>query len=282
MNPIILSAIKSAAKTRLELGFNMFQPINIYDICEAINLTVRFININMEGLYIKSDGVKSSTILLSNERPISRRVFTCTHEFGHHIFGHGSKIDSLDYSNKYTIEQDKEELLVNAFAGSFLMPVAGIQVAMRKRNWNPNNLTPLNFYLLSSYFGVGYQTMIYHCRANNIIYFNKAKKLLKETPAKIFRENFSDNLKNTHYKYFDAHCNLSVVDLEVSNYLILPESHLVNSDYLIIVKKVGSNIIYQAIKRGISKVVFSDQNSNFSIRIENENYVGLSENRHLE
>ena len=282
MNPIFLSAIKGAAKTRLKLGINMYEPINIYDICEEFGLTVRFININMEGLYIKSDGVKNPTILLSNERPMPRRVFTCTHEFGHHIFGHGSKIDSLDYSNKYTFEQDKEETLVNAFAGSFLMPPAGVQVALRKRNWDPKNLTPVNFYMLSSYFGVGYQTMIYHCKTNNIIDFNKAKNLLKNTPAKIFKENFSENLVNTHYKYFDEHCNLSVVDLEISNYLILPDNYIASSDYLVKVEKVNSNIIYQAKKRGISNIASPNLNNNFSIRIEDKNYVGLSENRHLE
>ncbi len=194
MNPLHQSAIKSAEKVRLKLGVNMFSPINIYDTCEALNVTVRIVPINMEGLYVQSDKKNNSTILLSNERPIPRRVFTCAHELGHHTYSHGSKIDALTHTNQYTPEQDEEELLVNSFAGYLLMPIAGVFSEFRKRRWNPQYSTPEQFYAISSTFGVGYNTLVYHCRANNIINFSKATELLKYSPKKIFVKEFSKEL----------------------------------------------------------------------------------------
>lgn len=282
MNSIFLNAIKSSTKVRNRLGLNLFEPLNIYDTCTENGVTVRIVNINMEGIYVKADKQNRPTILLSNDRPITRRVFTCAHEYGHHFFGHGSKIDTLDYTSKYTSVQDQEELLVNAFAGSLLMPIAGVQSEFIKRKWNPNTSSPINFYTISSYFGVGYQTLIYHCKVNKIISYNKMQSLLKYTPAKIFKEVFSSDYENSHFKHFDNFSQPTIVDIEVSNYLILPHEALVNSDYLIAIKKTTCGTIYSANKVGVSEVASSNFSKNITIRIESKNYVGLSEYRHLE
>jgi len=41
----------------------------------------------MEGMYYRGDPAR---IVIGARRPLSRRNFTCGHELGHHIFGHGS------------------------------------------------------------------------------------------------------------------------------------------------------------------------------------------------
>ncbi|WP_298508124.1 ImmA/IrrE family metallo-endopeptidase [uncultured Kordia sp.] len=282
MKAIFLDAIKSSTRVRDRLGLNMFEPVNIYDVCEQEGITVRIVNINMEGIYVKSDKFNKPTILLSNERPIPRRIFTCAHEYGHHFFGHGSKIDSLNYSNQYTSDQDQEELLVNVFAGSLLMPIAGIQAEFAKRKLNPNTASPLEYYLISSFFGVGYHTLIYQCRANRITNNSTTKTLLKYIPSKIFKENFSRELKSSHFKYFDNHSQPTYVDLEVSNYIVLPSNASVDKSFLKPIRITGLGIVYSAIKSGISEVRSENFKRNMTIRIESQNYIGLSEYRHLE
>lgn len=75
-----------------EAGLALNSPICIYDLCDRLNVTVRFVDISMEGTYYKGENPR---ILLSALRPLPRRNFTCAHELGHHVFGHGSTIDDL-------------------------------------------------------------------------------------------------------------------------------------------------------------------------------------------
>ncbi|WP_293295211.1 ImmA/IrrE family metallo-endopeptidase [Allomuricauda sp.] len=284
MNFLFLNAIKDATKFRHKFGLNMFEPVNIYDICRETGVMVKIVNINMEGIYVKADTHNKPTILLSNERPMPRRVFTCAHEYGHHFYGHSSKIDSHDYIKKYTVEQNQEELLVNTFAGALLMPISGVQSQFAKRRLNPNKITPVDFYGLSSYFGVGYQTLIYHCKVNNIISFENSKDLLRYTPSKILKKIAQKNIENSHFKYIDNISQPSVVDLEVNNYIILPvdSDTSINMDYFEEIRLTDKGKIYKAIKSGISILESENFKQSIKIRIERENYIGLSKYRHLE
>jgi hypothetical protein len=60
----------------------------------AAGVTVRFNNINMEGMYQRGAPPR---IHLSARRPLSRRTYNCAHELGHHVFGHGSSIETRGY-----------------------------------------------------------------------------------------------------------------------------------------------------------------------------------------
>lgn len=283
MRSIFLKAIKSATKVRSNLGLNMFEPLNIYDLCNSQGVSVRIVDINMEGMYIKADNHNKPTILISNRRPLPRRVFTCAHEYGHHFFGHGSKIDNLDdkNSNLYSSEQDEEELLVNAFAGSLLMPIAGVQAEFFKRKLDPNTANQVEFYLISSLFGVGYNSLIYHCKVNKLISNTRAKQLLKYTPAKILKESFSNKIKPSYFKYFDRHNQPQVSDVEVSNYLIIPNEAIVDTLFFRSIEKTEQGTIYLVIKPGITEIKSEYFKEKIIIRIERKNYSGLSQYRHL-
>src|SRR5258707_13603303 len=96
MNMVPLqAAILEADKLRIQRGYTMFQPVNVFDICMSMDVSVRFIDVSMEGMYtIREDGTHP-TIILSNQRPLPRRSFTCAHEVGHHVFKHGNHIDEF-------------------------------------------------------------------------------------------------------------------------------------------------------------------------------------------
>ena len=73
-----------------EIAFNV--PLCVYGLCDRLGVRVQFVGINMEGVYLRS---RRPLMQISSLRPLGRRVFTCGHELGHHVFGHGSTLDEL-------------------------------------------------------------------------------------------------------------------------------------------------------------------------------------------
>jgi Zn-dependent peptidase ImmA (M78 family) len=102
-------AMQAAAATRAKAKLDQVGPICIYGLCETLGVTVRFNNINMEGMYQR--GVPPR-IHLSARRPLPRRAYNCAHELGHHIFGHGSSIDELREDAKSQPWEDPKEFLL--------------------------------------------------------------------------------------------------------------------------------------------------------------------------
>jgi len=281
MTDIYKMALLKADEIREQLGLNIFEPINIFDACKQLEVSVRFVDISMEGLYLIQGGGKNPTILLSNQRPFPRRCFTCAHELGHHIFKHGFKIDGLS-ENTGESSCDTEEFLVDCFAGSLLMPVAGIQVEFSKRKWVMGSASPIQFYTVCSVFGTGYKTLITHCKANKLISNNKANALSKVQPAVILKTIISSDIPTSYFKIIDRQPKSAIIDLEVSNYIILPDSVIIEGNHLEKIKGTEWGISYKAINPGIVRVYSEDKKFNSFIRIQNNSYSGLAEYRHLE
>lgn len=280
MNPLYASAIRKASEIRLKLGLDLFQPINIYDVCAKLKLDVQFININMEGLYVNNAG--TSKILLSNMRPFPRRVFTCGHELGHHVFNHGLKVDTISDENENSPYKSKDEILVDTFAAALLMPIGGIEIEFEKRNLKFHLAKPIDFYSISSVFGIGYQTLILHCQINDLITESKLLELKRFTPAKIFKSEFGDLGEPAFFKVIDEKSEVSPIDLEVSNYISLPRGFIVADEFLEKQKDTSKASLYLAKKAGISAAHCYNGSVSYFIRIQPQNYIGFAEYRHFE
>ncbi|RYD57617.1 MAG: ImmA/IrrE family metallo-endopeptidase [Sphingobacteriales bacterium] len=281
MSALYLKAAVKADEIRERLELSMFQPINIFDASVSLGLGVRFLDINMEGMYISHENGLSPTILLSNQRPLPRRCYTCAHELGHHFFAHGTKLDALSSEAGGISVDNLDEQLVDAFAGSLLMPIAGVQAEFAKRNILLKAASPVDFYIVSSVFGTGYQTLVTHCSANGLIDETKKRSLLKYSPAKILHELFGLEIKNSYFKIVDSKFPVSIVDLEVGNYVVLPLSAKVEGDHLQYVQTTRLGIGYRAIKSGVFRAAIDGESGHF-IRIQKHGYIGLAEYRHLE
>lgn len=278
MNPLYERAIRKASEIRLQLGLELFQPINIYDVCAKLGIDVQFVEINMEGLYVNNTG--ASKILLSSLRPFPRRVFTCGHELGHHLFNHGLKVDTISEENEESDYKSDDEKLVDAFAAALLMPVGGIQAEFAQRDLDFSLATPTDYYTIASAFGVGYQTLITHCRVNNLIGEQKSISLNKMTPAKIFKAEFGEVDEKTFFKIMDGKSEINTIDLEVSNYIALPSEFNVSEEFLEKHKDSAVGTLYRAKKPGISSAHSGE--ASYFIRIQPQNYIGFAEYRHLE
>jgi Zn-dependent peptidase ImmA (M78 family) len=279
MRVLQMQAIKKAGQIRSKLKLSVFEPINIFDACEALGVNVRFVPVSMEGMYVVREDVEESDILLSSLRPFARRVFTCGHELGHHVFGHGTRIDGLiEESNKAVYDDD--EYLVDTFSGALLMPTAGIEAAFAKRGWNMRDATPIQFYTIASTFGVGYRTLITHCKVNGFINELKTAGLLKQTPSKILQQLIGPTATKPHFKIIDESAELSVVDIETGGYIFLPESTIIEGDHLSKLKNVAVGGVFRAEKAGIVRAVAGTKG--YFIRVQNAGYNGFAEYRHLE
>lgn len=280
MKNLYTSAIRKASETRIKLGLDLFEAINIYDVCSSLEIDVQFVDINMEGLYINNNG--ASKILLSSLRPFPRRVFSCGHELGHHIFKHGLKVDIISEENRDLSIKNKDEILVDAYAAALLMPIGGIQAEFNKRNLNFKLGKPIDFYKISSTFGVGYQTLVIHCRVNGLINDFKSIELLKYSPAKIFKAYFGELREKSFFKIIDAKCTSKTIDLEVSNYLILPTDFIVDNEFLEKKQETQIGSLFLVKNPGISSVHSSNSETSYFVRIQRQNYIGFAEYRHLE
>lgn len=280
MNQLYTSAIRKASEVRLKLGLDLVEPLNIYDVCSEMEVPVQFVDINMEGNYVKKNG--TPRILLSSQRPFPRRIFTCAHELGHHVFNHGLKVDIISEENENPSLKSNDEILVDAFAAALLMPVGGIQAEFTKRNLSFQSATPLDFYKISSAFGVGYQTLITHCKVNRLIKDLKSFELLKLTPAKIFKTNLGSVEEKSFFKIIDGKSAGKPIDLEVSNYIMLPSDFIVDNQFLEKKHEIQEGALFLTKKPGISSVHSSKTEISYFIRIQPQNYIGFAEYRHLE
>lgn len=281
MNQLYKQGLVKAEEVRMELNLDSFEPISIFDVCEKLNVSVRIYDNKMEGIYSINKNGTFPTIILSNQRPLPRRFFTCAHELGHHMFGHGSTFDEMmNFSNDPT-KKHPNEILVDAFAGHLLMPVGGIETEFIKRNWSIENGSPIEFFTIASQFAVGYSTLISHCRYNYLISESKFTELSKIRPGKLLTSLLGKDVENSHFKIIDSAAQVSVIDLEVCNYIIFPLNMTIEGALLRRVSQTSVGEAYRAEQAGIIRVSSADENLNAFVRIQKERYSGLAEYRHL-
>ena len=106
-------AMSRAYRVRRDAGYGFNVPLCVYDLAESMGVDVWFKAIpRMEGMYVKSPG---PTVVISSLRPPGRQAYTGGHELGHHVYGHGSRIDEI--TDGMRPEDVEEEFLAECFGG---------------------------------------------------------------------------------------------------------------------------------------------------------------------
>jgi Zn-dependent peptidase ImmA (M78 family) len=268
-------SIRARAKTDAGLT----GPLCIYKLCEAHGVVVRFVDVNMEGMYQRS---ATPRIFISSLRPVARRAFNCAHELGHHLFGHGSTVDQL-YEERSKEDRDQpNEILVNAFAAFALMPTLGLRDAFTRRKLNPGQATPEQLFAVASNFGVGYSTLVNHMAYGvETISPLRANELLKSSP-KTIRASLLGAPTDAPLVVADEHWNANTLDLEVDALVLLPTGVSVDATVLAPKGTAGSMELFQALAPGIRRATVPGTQWATFIRVSRKRYVGLAKYRHLE
>ena len=276
-------AMQAAAATRAKAGLDQAGPVCIYDLCETMGITVRFNNINMEGMY--QSGLPPR-IHLSARRPLPRRTYNCAHELGHHVFGHGLSIDELREDAKVRPWEDPKEFLADTFAGFILMPIIGLRRAFSVRGWTPETATPAQIFTIACEFGVGYATLLTHLSAGvHMLSRGRATALRRVTP-KALRMDILGASTPEPLIVVDHHRSAPTLDAEVRTLLLLPPGAEVTGNGLAFERDLVAGRLFRVVKPGIFQVSADDWAVFVRVAPVQKNepygYIGLARYRHLE
>jgi Zn-dependent peptidase ImmA (M78 family) len=275
-NKLSQQALYQATKLRQKLDIDLLTPICIFDIVEKYGVEIFFQEVkSMEGMYIKDPG---PYILIGSLRPQGRQVYSCAHEFGHHIFDHGTKVDEI----KNGESDQEEEYLANSFAGFLLMPHFALKNILKAEDWDPLNLDAIKIFTLASYFGVGYTTILNHMHYSlKLLPTNSFRKLLsikrKEIISHLTKSEINDDLV-----IVDSFWGLRPIDLQVGNFLLISTELENESNNLIIIESNSRYKLYQASKPGIVRLCSYNSNRAIFCRISRKSYIGWNKYKHLE
>ena len=272
-------ALEKSLEIREEYRYDFRTPLCIYGLCERAKVKVQFVNgVSMEGIYAALD---RPTILLSSLRPLMRRSFTCAHELGHHVFGHGSTIDEL----KIEAAEGKfqpNEFLADSFAGFLLMPAQGIKRAFSSRNIELVNAKPEQIYTIACSFGVGYETLIGHLRWAVQYITPDHGALLRKMKLPQIRERLLSFATTEPLMVVDRQYPIGTVDVEVGTLVLLPIGTLVESDHIAFFKDAPSGRLFRAMRPGLARAAIPGENWGVVVRVSRYQYAGLARYRHLE
>lgn len=268
-------AMQAATDLRDRLDLDPFGPVDPYRASHDLGVKVMLLGTSMEGFYVKG---APSRILLSSLRPVPRRAFTCAHELGHHVFGHGSSMDVLQEDERREVDKP-EEVIANAFAAFFLMPTVGLRGAFARRDWTIAAATPLQFFTVACQFGVGYLTLINHLHyTRREITAARREGLARCTPQRLRRQLLEG--EHDALLLVDERNEAATFDAEKGTAVLLPPGVRVEGNALVYVRSHPEFDQYLAAKRGCATVAGLD--ANFDVRVMPKEYVGAAINRFLE
>ena len=272
-------AAAAALRARRNAGYGLTEPICVFDLAERLGIEVRFVDIpSMEGMYLHSEF--APTILVSSLRPSGRRVFTCAHELGHYSNGDGTRVDELvEKRSRYSFEE--AEFAADCFAGILLMPKVAIDRAFALRKWKVHECNPGQFYLLSSYFGVGYSTLIHHMRSSlNILSGAQASSLLKVKPKTAQEWAVGWPCQRT-IRIVDRYWEGYALDVKLGDLVLVRGHPKFQGQCLEFLRDADDGHLFLARQPGIGRIENGPQQSIYA-RVSRRQFVGRNTFRHLE
>lgn len=266
--------VKALQTRKKFLGAEAHMPICPFNLAEAMGFDVRFVAISsFEGMYLGNEGV----ILVASERPEGRKRFTCAHEIGHHVLGHGTVIDEIIESGS-----DKEiEREADFFASMLLMPSSVVKRAASAIGISLNTPTPRDIYVLSRYLGPSYTALLAQLYFNMkcikaSTYYSLKSSVVKSIKSSIFEEHSGGELVVVGDWWMEKSIDLVVGDFIVSDSDLDIEGQAISS----LTSETGRHILC-AKQPGLAKVVNEHGWSSF-VRVSRKGYSGMNQYRHEE
>ena len=276
---LVMQGMQASIAARTKAGLDLQSPACIYGLCDAHNVNVRFNDINMEGMY---DRQPKPRIHVSALRPLARRTFTCAHELGHHVFGHGSTIDELRDDHAKNTDRPPNEVLADSFAAFVLMPTLGLREAFVKRGLDPNKASALDMYAIACNFGVGQATLVNHLAYGIDMISPVQRAQLGRITPKMIRTELLGQVVSEPLTIADQYWTSPTLDMEQGALLMLPSGVVVDTAMLMPERDLASGRLLRAMKVGITRVVIPGSSWATYVRIARRQYVGLARFRHLE
>lgn len=265
-------ALIDALALRIANGIPLTDSVSIFDLSEKIGIReVRFVPIpSLEELYWKDE----KRIFVSSLRPGGRQRYSCAHGLGHHHYGHGTCIMSVEQAEQSASKFQPDEFLAEVFAGFLLMPKSTVLSGFNSRGWKHVSCNPLQVMAVSSWLGVGYSALIRHMTSSlSLISADYAKRLLAVGPAKIKQHLFGSAVKGDLI-LVDEEWSGRPIDLQVGDTAILPSGTEFEGESIAtgIIPRNGMSIV--GIRPGISQVRFPSSGKVQPVRVARKEFQG--------
>jgi len=216
-------------------------------------------------------------ILLSSERPAGRRRYSCGHEIGHHIFGHGTCLDLLfdDDPGRWS----PDEFLAHRFAAGLLMPKIAVEAAFARRGWSLKSPRPTELYVVAQDLGVGYTTLIGHIERTLRLFPSRVASALRKAKLPQLRSELAGFETDQDLIVADDHWGKRFIELEIGDVALTPASARFIGECVAHKTQPRSHLVAVFPGRGI--LTLSDSRS-IEVRVSRKGFTGLARYRHLE
>jgi len=270
--------MRAALKMRCSARIPFQDAVCVFDLAEELEVEVRFTDIpSMEAVYVKEPG---PVIVVSSLRPAGRRAFNCAHELGHHVFGHGSRVDEVREENAPK-RFDPEEFAADCFAGYLLMPKLAVCRGFAARKWTPQSATALQVYTVAGWLGVGYSTLISHMRSSlGLLGPPDTERLLATTPKQL-RQAVLGDLGCGELVIADGQWTGRAIDVQVGDVIVAPRGTTVEGQCAEVLEDVKAGAVVAARSPGLGQVLDHTGWAAF-VRVSRAGFVGRCAYRHFE
>jgi len=272
-------AAVEALGLRRSQGLHFWQAICVYDLAEKLGLSVYFDAIpSMEGMYMNGSLPR---IILSSLRPAGRMVYTCAHEIGHHIFGHGAHVDQE--LGDYSIERlEEDEYLVECFAGFLLMPKIAVSHGFAKRGWDISVCTPEQLYIVAGWLGVGYTTLAMHMSRSLKVLRSRHSESLAKVPLRKIRASILGSESQDHLVVVDQEWFGRPIDVQVGDLILFEHDVIIEESCIEPVESSEIRGEFRAVCPGIGRCYSKEVEWAEFVRVSRKEYIGQCRYRHLE
>lgn len=272
-------AVVRAYSVRRDAGLPLDVPVCVFDLATGMGIDVWFkATPRMEGMYCKHPG---PTIVVSSLRPAGRQAYTGGHEVGHHVFGHGTRVDELLGPGGRGSDVE-EEFLADCFAGFLLMPKAAVVRGFACRGWTPAAATPGQVFTVAGWLGVGYDALVTHMQASlRLLTTQQAAALRKVTPKKI-KSRLLERDWPEELLVADRHWEGRAFDIQVGDAILVPSG--VEMEHAgLTTDCVGLfNTVVRGAAPGCGRIIDPATGWAAFVRVSRREYVGRARFRHLE
>jgi Zn-dependent peptidase ImmA (M78 family) len=272
------SGAKRALQVRAREGISTCDPLDVYEVIGRMRIDLQFCDIpSLEGMYL--DERESRRICVSSHRPWGRQRFTAAHELGHHLFGHGTRVDEVVDRGLADAEVPDEEVVADAFAGVLLMPPRVVQAAFRLRGADPSDPTPQEAYSAACWIGVGYSTLLQQMRWTLGLLSQPAHKKLMQATPKQLKAELQDSPAESDVWPLDDHWEGKTLHAQVGDVILGVRSDAAGAASVIQDGLAGKGV--RAAQPGEIDVPLAGGGM-VKLRVSRARYVGFYEYRYLE
>lgn len=275
-------ATRAAYQARRTLSLPRDRPVNAFDITEALGVEVRFIDASsLEGMFSRAP---HPVVILPSQshRPRGRLAFTCVHELGHCLLGHGDRVDELIESPRSS--DDPDEYAANTFASTILMPRPVVEACLQRRGLTANTLNPITLFGVACELGVGLRSLVTQINFGlGMCDAGWARDMERVTP-KLVRESLVVD-SSQPLTLIDEGFASDTIDLEVGETLLVthnaPFDAGSDSGILVAVDGVAkeNHSAWKATSPGTASAKFNGRG--LRVRTARSGYVGPQRNRFL-